>query len=70
MPFEGGRGQFAKTLAIAFGKAPKVQEAVVQGDLGNVAHRACRVLQGGMNALELALAHIALGRQTGMALEQ
>ncbi|MOA42365.1 hypothetical protein D3C78_1644090 [compost metagenome] len=47
-----------------------MDEAIVHGQLGDIAHRTLRVAEAGSDAREFFIADVDLGRGAGVALEQ
>ena len=64
------RRQLAEGALVAFREAPQMHEAIVHGDLGDVAHLGRRIAQPAMDLLQLALTDVRLRRGVDLALEQ
>ena len=64
------RWQLTELLTIGFGKPPQVHEAELDGKLSEITHETAGVFETGVDAFQLLLAHILLGCDPQMPLEQ
>src|SRR5690606_2982234 len=70
MAAQGVRWQLAEGALVAFRKAAEVYEAIIHGDLGDVADLGGRVAQAAMDLLEFPLPDVGFRRGADLALEQ